>query len=221
MKRWIAFALFLCLVGTQIYAQDYILVETLIKGHKELSDKLKKRIPIESSVLGTHYLLEEQDKKYDALTDTLSQRMGSKITDASLVPEVVRLTMEAQAALRVADKTYSKALEMMLVYPFVYDMIVELNQGMSNRINEIYKLTAMVVTNGLKVSLGTAEQRYVYLNVINNKIQWIRESMVDFYGTMLFMEMNRPVYPSQIKKANADEIYRRTLRQIDKMDSKF
>ena len=221
MKRWIAFALFLCLVGTQIYAQDYILVETLIKGHKEISDKLKKRIPIESSVLGTHYLLEEQDKKYDALTDTLSQRMGSKITDASLVPEVVHLTMEAQAALRVADKTYSKALEMMLVYPFVYDMIVELNQGMSNRINEIYKLTAMVVTNGLKVSLGTAEQRYVYLNVINNKIQWIRESMVDFYGTMLFMEMNRPVYPSRIKKANADEIYRRTLRQIDKMDSKF
>lgn len=221
MKKWIAFVTFFWLALVSVQAQDYVLTEILIKSHKELSNKLKNRIPIETSTLGTHYLLEESEKKYEGVTDTLSNRMASGITDLYLIPEVIRLTQNAVDAVNIAEATYDKAADMLLEYPIVMDMIVELNSGMADRITEIYRIIAMLVTNGLRVSLGTPEQRYMFLTIIDEKICWIRDNMKNFLNYLYLLESST-LNPALISgDADPEAVYKRTLRRIDNMFENF
>lgn len=221
MKKWIAFVTFFWLALVSVQAQDYVLTEILIKSHKELSNKLKNRIPIETSTLGTHYLLEESEKKYEGVTDTLSNRMASGITDLYLIPEVIRLTQNAVDAVNIAEATYDKAADMLLEYPIVMDMIVELNSGMADRITEIYRIIAMLVTNGLRVSLGTPEQRYMFLTIIDEKICWIRDNMLSFFKFLTGIENLGMNSILKDMRFNEEQIYQRRLRSIDRMFEKF
>lgn len=221
MKKWIAFTALFCLTLLPLQAQDYVLTEILIKSHKELSQKLKERIPIESATLGTHYLIEEAEEKYEGVTDTLSNRMASSLTDFYLIPEVARLTQNAVDAVNISKITYEKAGDMLLTHPVVMDVMLELNSGMADRITEIYRIIAMLVTNGLRVSLGTPEQRYMFMTIINDKICWIRDNMKQFYNFMQFLDAST-LTPSLITgPSDKESIYRRTLKRIDGMYEKF
>lgn len=221
MKNCIAFVVLFCLTLVPLQAQDYVLTEILIKSHKELSNKLKNRIPIESSTLGTHYLIEESEKKYEAVTDTLSNRMASGITDFYLIPEVARLTQDAIDAVNIAEATYDKAGDMLLTHPIVMDVMLELNSGMADRITEIYRLIAMLVTNGIRVSLGTPEQRYMFLTIIDEKICWIRDNMLSFFRFLYTIENAGWNGTYDMLNRNEEEIYRKRLRHIDKMFENF
>lgn len=221
MKNCIAFVVLFCLTLVPLQAQDYVLTEILIKSHKELSNKLKNRIPIESSTLGTHYLIEESEKKYEAVTDTLSNRMASGITDFYLIPEVARLTQDAIDAVNIAEATYDKAGDMLLTHPIVMDVMLELNSGMADRITEIYRLIAMLVTNGIRVSLGTPEQRYMFLTIIDEKICWIRDNMLSFFRFLCTIENAGWNGTYDMLNRNEEEIYRTRLRHIDKMFENF
>ena len=202
-------------------AQDYILLENLIMSHKELSNKLRDRVGVESAVYGTHIMLENTEKKYELLTDTLSKRMSSSLTDLNLLTDVARLTMDADEAVRGARMAYDKALDLALEHPVVLDRVIAANRGMADRIYEIYRMTAMVVTNGLRVSLGTPQQRHTYLRMVDNRIEWITHEFKNQFGLCVSIENSKLRGLGNYFPMSDDAIYRRAKRSIDNMNSKF
>lgn len=221
MKKLIL--LLFCLVGlcSQAAAQDYLLLENLIKGHKEISDKLRTRTGIEASALASHMILEDADKAYQLVTDTLSWRMSSSMTDAAFLSDVARLTLNAQEAMRTADLAYDLALDMAQDYPIVISMARDATIGMTERISEIYRLTAMVLSNGLKVSLGTPQQRHVYLRMVDQRICWIDhvfKNLVEYCYSLKAMGRRGG---SASLAVDREAVYRRVKQNIDRMNSRF
>ena len=223
MKKWMALLIFLCSMaaGNTVAAQDYVFIEQLIKSHKELSNKLRDRVAVESATLASHYLLEEADKKYEGVTDTLSNRMSSSLTDASLLADVARLTNDAIQAYNASERTYEKAFDLILKYPFIQEQMAELNLGVADRLVEIYRIAAMVATNGLKVSLGTPQQRYAFLTTIDERICWIAQNMNKFYGFLKMVEQFGNNSFKILPPMDAEAIYQRSLRHIDRMSEEF
>lgn len=223
MKKWMALLIFLCSMaaGNTVAAQDYVFIEQLIKSHKELSNKLRDRVAVESATLASHYLLEEADKKYEGVTDTLSNRMSSSLTDASLLADVARLTNDAIQAYNASERTYEKAFDLILKYPFIQEQMAELNLGVADRLVEIYRIAAMVATNGLKVSLGTPQQRYAFLTTIDERICWIAQNMNRFYAYLTAVEMHWAGGSYMDPNRSAEAIYNRIKRQIDRMSEEF
>ena len=202
-------------------AQDYILLENLIMSHKELSNKLRDRVGVESALYGTHIMLESTEKQYELLTDTLSKRMSSSLTDLNLLTDVARLTMDAEEAVKVANMAYDKALDLALDYPVVLNRILAANRGMADRIYEIYRMTAMVVTNGLRISLGTPQQRHTYLRMVDNRIMWIANEFKSLYGLCVSIENSKLKGNGRYFPMSDEAIYMRAKRNIDNMNNNF
>jgi len=221
MKKFIL--LLVCLVGLcgQAAAQDYLLLENLIKGHKEISDKLRARTGIEASALASHMILEDADKAYQLVTDTLSWRMSSSMTDAAFLSDVARLTLNAQVAVKIADKAYDKALDLIVDFPFLCYRAERAAIGITERISEIYRLPDMVLSNGLKVSLGTPQLRHVYLRMVDQRIYWIVNEFRDMYNFCCVVESTYNRGGSMSVDYSNEAILQRAKQNIDRMNTRF
>lgn len=215
MKRLLILLLIICITPLYVNADDFILIEALIKNHKELSNKMLTRVGVDASFTASHLMLEEVDREYHEVHTTLGNRNSSVLTDANLVVELARLTDKVVKAEQVSELAYKQASNLFFKYPYMIDVMAAATGQMGQRIIEIIRITGAVITGGLKVSLGTPEQRLQYLNMIDERIQWIFDTMIKIvrHCNMLeTMELTKVIKPLDEKI-----IFQYSLKRIDKM----
>lgn len=188
-------------------ATDFLLLETLIVNHKKHSDKLKERIARDAAVLGAEMLVETSNDEYEEVTKSLSARMGTLLTNASFVIEVGILTDRAIEAGELIGKAYSKAGDVLIYHPDLLTAAVQINNQCLQKIKDIAKIVALVITGGTGVSLATPEQRKQFCNMVRERIDWIIVNMNNLYRQCTMIEIQ--------DKCNGNGIY-----NYDALDSK-
>ena len=153
---------------TNVVAQDFILLETLIDNHKTLSDKLKKRNMVEAAVAVETQQVENNSSDMKEIVKKLSNRMEGALENVQFAADVAVLTSKAikvtQRSIEIADyalKLAPKNPEIVLEGANVVDRI-------GQQVNTVVKLAGMVVTNGVGVSLATNEQRMQFCMIVRD-----------------------------------------------------
>lgn len=217
MRKGLIFMLLLCLIQPlSMKADDYILMEALIKNHKDISNLLLERTGIEMGFTGSHALLEEANTEYHEVHTTLDNRYSCSLTDLNLVIEVARLTDKVVKATNISELAYKEASKLFLKYPYMVEVMVGATNRMGRRLEEIVRITGIVITGGVKLTLATAEQRLEYLNMISDRITWIFNDMNKIVQHCDYLTRMELGVLKGIKRSEK-EILERSKKRVDKM----
>ena len=195
---------------------DFILVETLIKGHKRISDKLRDRIIVDGTATVSSTLVESNTKSYSEVTDTLSSRMGHFTMTATLAADVALLLLRVNAVIETGEKAYSKAGDVMIDHPEVLDMAMTVTQSGIRYIAEIYNIIAYVSTGGIRSSLATSRQRKMMVENIKNRLIELHKTYSNFYIYCSYLDLMGNDDGEWVRP-DLQQVYNRSLERINSM----
>lgn len=179
---YILFTFLLLAAPARVAAQaDFTILEVLIQQHKKTSDRLKQRIATQGTAAATELLREDRTDQVKLKVDTLTQRNKLAMSDLTLLFDAVGIIADTREVVQITSDAIDLALQTSVRYPDVLDRAVYLENRAGEKIEDIYKLVASVISSGIGASLATNEQRFQFVQEIKSRITWIRINMMEFY----------------------------------------
>lgn len=177
----LAVTLFFGIPGGVAAQTDHTILEVLIQNHKKISNRLKERVGNTGTAAVTQMLKEEETDVLKHKIDTLTNRHRLAMSDLTLLFDAVAITADVSETVNIAAEAIDMALSISTDHPEVLVKAGYLEERMQEKIEDIYKLTAAVLSSGVGVSLATNAQRHRFVTEIKGKVRWIRQNMADFY----------------------------------------
>lgn len=178
----ILFTFLLLAAPARVAAQaDFTILEVLIQQHKKTSDRLKQRIATQGTAAATELLREDRTDQVKLKVDTLTQRNKLAMSDLTLLFDAAGIIADTREAVQITSDAIDLALQTSVRYPEVLERASYLENRAGEKIEDIYKLVASVISSGIGASLATNEQRFLFVQEIKSRISWIRTNMSEFY----------------------------------------
>ena len=184
MKKYI-FSLVMVFVSAlplEMSAQvDHTILEVWIQNHKKISNRLKERIATQGTAAATELLREDRTDEVKQKIDTLTRRNKLAMSDLTLLFDAAGIVADVRETADITIDAIDLALSMSAKHPEVLTRAQWLENRAADKIEDVYKLVAAVVSSGIGASLATNEQRYQFVQEIKARVRWVRENMFSFY----------------------------------------
>ena len=192
MKKYI-FSLFVMLVSVvpqELSAQvDHTILEVWIQNHKKTSNRLKERIATQGTAAATELMREDRTDEVKQKIDTLTQRNKLAMSDLTLLFDAAGIVTQVRETADITVDAIDLALALSVKHPDVLTRAQYLENRSAEKIEDVYKLVAAVISSGLGASLATTEQRYRFVQEIKARVLWIRENMYAFYKHCRYLQL--------------------------------
>lgn len=191
MKKYI-FSLVMVLVSAlplEMSAQvDHTILEVWIQNHKKTSNRLKERIATQGTA-ATELLREDRTDEVKLKVDTLTRRNKLAMSDLTLLFDAAGIVADVRETADITVDAIDLALSMSAAHPEVLTRAQWLENRSAEKIEDVYKLVAAVVSSGIGASLATNEQRYQFVQEIKDRVTWVRDNMFAFYKHCKYLQL--------------------------------
>lgn len=165
------------MVFTPVRAESFVVLEALVQMHKTLSNRLKERNGIESSVVVAVNNTTNKTGNYEDIITKLQKRIEGSYASVQFVSELAALTSQASRTASLSVDAVEYALDNAVNNPLILDATVYVTDRTAQCINSIYRLMAMVAGSGTGVVLATNEDRTQFCFMVRSKLMEIQKLM--------------------------------------------
>ena len=200
---------------TTACAQDFILLELLIKNHKERSNKLKSRSVLRTEGYGTTVIEKNKTEAYEDVLDKLSNRMGGLMSYAAFAADVYVLEQLAEEVVHLEGKATQITGEALLFDQSLVNVGLNIQNEFSKMIGRITKRCIYLVSSGLGVTMATQEQRKQFTDQTGEDLRQMRNILRNY---IQFGTMRKTVSPA--KNGNNEESRHRFMEAVESFRQK-
>ena len=179
---------------TTACAQDFILLELLIKNHKERSNKLKSRSVLRTEGYGTTVIEKNKTEAYEDVLDKLSNRMGGLMSYAAFAADVYVLEQLAEEVVSLESKAVQLTGDAALFDQSLVNVGLNIQNEFSKMIGRITKRCIYLVSSGLGVTMATQEQRKQFTDQTGEDLRQMRNILRNY---IQFGAMRKTVNPAE------------------------
>lgn len=205
-------------------AQDHFVLNLLVENCKDISDRLMARTAADAAVVGSTTLLENETAEYEDVLNHLDKRLDNVLTDVNFAADVAILTDKTVRTADLMIKAFDKGLDTAAEYPELLDVVIGAEKVTEGVIVDIYKIIAKVTSLGLKVNLATPEQRKTFLNMIDERVTYLADTMrelmrICYMRSSLGPSGGMDTYLKELLEGKGEElILNRAKRRIDNLE---
>ena len=195
---------------TTACAQDFILLELLIKNHKERSNKLKSRSVLRTEGYGTTVIEKNKTEAYEDVLDKLSNRMGGLMSYAAFAADVYVLEQLAEEVVSLESKAVQFTGDAALFDQSLVNVGLNIQNEFSKMIGRITKRCIYLVSSGLGVTMATQEQRKQFTDQTGEDLRQMRNILRNY---IQFGAMRKTVNPAE--NGNNEESRNRFMEAVE------
>lgn len=195
---------------TTACAQDFILLELLIKNHKERSNKLKSRSVLRTEGYGTTVIEKNKTEAYEDVLDKLSNRMGGLMSYAAFAADVYVLEQLAEEVVSLESKAVQLTGDAALFDQSLVNVGLNIQNEFSKMIGRITKRCIYLVSSGLGVTMATQEQRKQFTDQTGEDLRQMRNILRNY---IQFGAMRKTVNPAE--NGNNEESRNRFMEAVE------
>lgn len=195
---------------TTACAQDFILLELLIKNHKERSNKLKSRSVLRTEGYGTTVIEKNKTEAYEDVLDKLSNRMGGLMSYAAFAADVYVLEQLAEEVVSLESKAVQLTGDAALFDQSLVNVGLNIQNEFSKMIGRITKRCIYLVSSGLGVTMATQEQRKQFTDQTGEDLRQMRNILRNY---IQFGAMRKTVNPAE--NGNNEESRNRFMKAVE------
>ena len=200
---------------TTACAQDFILLELLIKNHKERSNKLKSRSVLRTEGYGTTVIEKNKTEAYEDVLDKLSNRMGGLMSYAAFAADVYVLEQLAEEVVSLESKAVQLTGDAALFDQSLVNVGLNIQNEFSKMIGRITKRCIYLVSSGLGVTMATQEQRKQFTDQTGEDLRQMRNILRNY---IQFGAMRKTVNPAE--NGNNEESRNRFMEAVESFRQK-
>lgn len=200
---------------TTACAQDFILLELLIKNHKERSNKLKSRSVLRTEGYGTTVIEKNKTEAYEDVLDKLSNRMGGLMSYAAFAADVYVLEQLAEEVVSLESKAVQLTGDAALFDQSLVNVGLNIQNEFSKMIGRITKRCIYLVSSGLGVTMATQEQRKQFTDQTGEDLRQMRNILRNY---IQFGAMRKTVNPAE--NGNNEELRHRFMEAVESFRQK-
>lgn len=177
MKKHLIIILTLLAAIQPVAADSLIILEALVQSHKSLSNKLRDRNNIETTVLGSTTLTTNNTEDYEQILDDMHTRYAGSFSNTHFAADVASLTSLAVNTIRSCENSIERTIDLADKYPVLLVYGTKALDYTGMQITGIYQLLAMVVTGGTGLVLASNEDRAQFCFMVRTKLMNIQAVM--------------------------------------------
>lgn len=181
-------------VMSTVRAQDFILLELLIKNHKDRSNKLRSRSTLRTEGYGTTVIAKNKTVEYDEVISKLSNRMGGLMSYAAFAADVYALEQLAEEVVNLESKAVQLTGDAALFDQSLVNVGLNIQNEFSKMIGRITKRCIYLVSSGLGVTMATQEQRKQFTDQTGEDLRQMRNILRNY---IQFGAMRKTVNPAE------------------------
>lgn len=198
MLRWMA-VIALVTAVMPVQATEYLFLEYMISNHKARSNRLLERVGVDGAATVKYNDVTNVTTDYEDVRQTMDTRYGFGWLDAlGLGTQALELVRQVDDYFKLTDQAFDMVAEQMDRFPEVMDCAIYIQTRNGQRIVDIYKIVAQVVTTGVKIALATNEQRFLFLDLIRQNLHFMCRDMQELIHLCMLMEHTPPMEPDTV-----------------------
>lgn len=175
--KYIYIMILLSLLPTQVKATDYLFLEYLITNHKTVSDLLLARVGVDAASVVEYDKVSDTTEEFKSVRETLNGRYGFKLLDmVGMGLQAVQIVDQAAEVIDLTGRAVDAAVDVCDKFPEILDIAIYMQQRNGDKIIDIYRIVAQVVSAGVGVALATNEQKFLFLDNIRSNLRWMEEN---------------------------------------------
>lgn len=182
MKKYIIIILTMLVAIQPVAADSLIILEALVQSHKSLSNKLRDRTTVETSVMGSTTLTTNKTGNYEEILEDMHTRYSGSLSNIHFAADVASLTTLAVKTIRACENSIDRTIDLAAKYPVLLVFGTKALDYTGMQITGIYQLLAMVVTGGTGVVLASNEDRAQFCFMVRTKLMNIQAVMRELMG---------------------------------------